>query len=128
MTNYYLTALEATSNLSIANTGAEQVAAQTGNIYGQVLNGIYENAQKVLQSDYILLVNATSKEQAQDQEKYSMDSTAWGNLETVYNGLVNASQSNVTNLSQAQEQLVSFGSTINSDGTYMSQAVSGSLS
>lgn len=125
--NVYYAVMEACVEMSNTLTYSEQTMAEYANLLAGVLNSIYGDADDVLAQDAEDVMNHTGDDQVGYQEQYSEDSSYYQNLETLWNSMVNASNTAVSNLANAQTQLTQFASTVNGDAQYMANEVSSAL-
>lgn len=126
--NAYYDAITAVCGLSTSLTYSEEYMAEFANILAEMLDSIYEDANKKLSKDADNVANTKSDDQSQDQNTYSNDSTYYQNLETEYNSMVDAANTSTNNLANAQSQLTQLASTLNGDGLYMSNLLAQPLS
>ena len=124
----YYEAYMAVSTLSTSLLYSEQTMAEFSNNLADMLDDIYSEANSVLAADASKVANTKSKHQQADQNVYSNDSTYFQNLETEFNSMVDAGNTAVNNLANAQTQLSQLGSTMNGDLTYLSNLLATPLS
>lgn len=127
--NVYYDAFEAISSLSVSLSQSEQEMARYANMLASSLDDIYEKANQVLDADADNVADQTKDDKQQDaQNIYSNDSTEYQNLETEFNSMVDAANTSVNNLANAQTQLSQIGDTLNGDAQYMSNLLASPLS
>ena len=115
-----LAVVMAVDNLSTQDNKAEQVEAEGAIIWGEVLDDLYQEWNETLEND-----TGTSTE---DQQKYNTDNVKFQNATTIYNSIVTSMNDDVTNLADAQSQLMTFAQAVMGVLTYTASLLASPLS